>query len=148
MGPTIRAEHDSPFPTATDETVAVVKSEDIRKALKGHDPSPCLTLMFSLPKTSTVFRLTPLSNTAEENYALINQERLRLRLSSRYVLCEDNFVVVKAMPSHLHERITRAIEYELKKVLQSYMPTGPQNELRMLGGSSNPPFFSVIPYFS
>ena len=97
-----------------------------------------------MPKTSTVFRLTPLSNTAEENYALIDRERTRLRLSSRYILCEDNYVVVKAMPSHLHERVTRAVEYDLKKVLQPYMPNGPGNEIRILGGSSNPPLFSVV----
>jgi hypothetical protein len=144
MGPPTRAENDSPFPTATDETVAVVKSEEIRKALKGYDPSPCLSLMFSLPKTSTVFRLTPLSNTTEQNYALIDRERTRLRLSSRYILCEDNYVVVKAIPSHLHERVTRAVEYELKKVLQPYMPNATGNDLCMLGGSSNPLLFSVV----
>jgi len=126
MGPTTRAENDSSFPTATDETVAVVKSEEIRKVLKGYDPSPCLSLMFSLPKASTLFRLTLLSNTAEQNYALIDRERTRLHLSSRYILCEDNYVVVKATPSHLHERVTRAVEYELKKALQPYMPMPPE----------------------
>jgi hypothetical protein len=128
---------------ATYETVTVVKSEEIRKAFKGHDPSPCLSLMFSLPNTSTVFRFTPLSNTTEQNYALIDRERTRLRLSSRYILCEDNYVVVKAMPSYLHERVTQAVEYELKKLLQPYMPNAPGNELGILGGSSNPPLFSL-----
>ena len=145
MGPTVMTENESPFPTATDGTVTVVKREELRKALKGHDLSPCLSLMFSLPKSSTLFRLTPLS-TVEQNYALVDRERTRLRLTSRYILCEDNYIVVKAMPSHLHERVTRAVEYEMKKVLQTYMPDGPENELRMLGGSSNTPFFSVITF--
>ena len=143
MGPTTQEEDDSPFPTATDKTVVVVKSEEIHKFLKRYDPSSCRSLMFSLPKTSVVFRLTLLSNKAEQNYALIDQERTWLHLSSRYILCEDNYVVVKAMPSQLHERVTPAVEYALIKVLQPFMPNDPENELDMLGGSSNlPPFLS------
>ena len=52
-------------------------------------------------------------------------------------------MVVKAMPSQLHERVTRAVEYALIKVLQPFMPNDSENELDMLGGSSNlPPFLS------
>ena len=52
------------------------------------------------------------------------------------------------MPSYLHKTVTRAVEYELKKVLQLYMPNAPENEFRMLSGSSNLPLFSVVTYFS